>query len=174
MLIFLLGFMGSGKSHCGKKIAAHFDCPFIDLDHAIEQSASSSVSQIFSMQGESAFRELERDALRNIVHVHQASINTKYTVVACGGGTPCFHGNMDFMNENGLTVWLNPPVETLIQRLKKGQLHRPLIKDLTHHALESYIKEKMNERSSFYSKAVLIETSDDCPLTLIQKHIQHV
>lgn len=174
MLIFLMGFMGSGKSHCGKKIAAHFDCPFIDLDHAIEQSAGASISQIFSIQGESAFRELERDALHKIVQVHQVSSNANYTVVACGGGTPCFHGSMDFMNEKGLTVWLNPPVETLVHRLKKGQLHRPLIADLTQEALEVYIKEKMNERSKFYSKAVLIETSDDCPLPLIQKHIRHV
>lgn len=174
MLIFLLGFMGSGKSHCGKKIAAHFDGRFIDLDQEIEQSAHQSISQIFSSLGESTFREMEREALHNVVQMHQTSSNTKHTVVACGGGTPCFHGNMDFMNENGLTVWLNPSVDTLVQRLKKGQLHRPLVAGLDHDGLEGFIKQKMNERSMFYSKAFLIETSDDCPLQLIQKHIEHV
>jgi len=174
MLIFLLGFMGSGKSYCGKKIAAHFDGRFIDLDQEIEQSAHQSIRQIFSSLGESTFRELEREALHKIVQMHQTSSNTKHTVVACGGGTPCFHGNMDFMNENGLTVWLNPSVDTLVQRLKKGQLHRPLVAGLDHDALEEFIKQKMDERSMFYSKAVLIEASDDCPLQLIQKHIEHV
>jgi shikimate kinase len=174
MLIFLLGFMGSGKSHCGKKIAASFGCAFVDLDHEIEASEKQSISEIFSLHGEQRFRELERDALHRIVDMDNASDKAVHAVIACGGGTPCFHGNMEFMNENGLTVWLNPSVETIVQRLKKGQKHRPLIADMSQDGLEAYVVQKMNDRSVFYEKAVLIETSDDCPIQLIQKHIQHV
>ncbi|MFN5439776.1 MAG: shikimate kinase [Bacteroidota bacterium] len=174
MLIFLLGFMGSGKSHCGKKIAASFGCSFLDLDHEIETASNHSISEIFSQQGEVQFRALERDVLRKIVTMYDATEKEVRAVISCGGGTPCFHGNMELMNENGLTVWLNPPVQTLVRRLKNGKHHRPLIADMNLETLEEFVVQKMSERSIFYKQAVLIDTSDDCPLQLIQKHIYHV
>ena len=173
MLIFLLGFMGSGKSHCGKKIAASFGCSFLDLDHEIETASNHSISEIFSQQGEVQFRALERDALRKIVTMYGASEKEVRAVIACGGGTPCFHGNMDWMNEQGITVWLNPSNEILVKRLQKEKEHRPLIAALDDQELTKFIAEKLTERTPFYSKAKIVLQESDPSVESILNLIQN-
>ncbi|NBO58387.1 MAG: shikimate kinase [Chitinophagia bacterium] len=138
MLIFLLGFMGSGKSHCGKKIAVHLGVPFIDLDEEIEKAEKKSISNLFAEEGEVEFRKMEASALRAFVKKYSIDKSSVNAVVSCGGGTPCYHDNMDFMNQHGLTVWLNPAIEMLVDRLKKGQDHRPLIAGMSEDELEKF------------------------------------
>jgi shikimate kinase len=173
MLIFLLGFMGSGKTHCGKEIAKHFSVPFLDLDAAIENAEKKTISELFALKGEAHFREIESAALRTLVQKNQSHTKSVDAVVSCGGGTPCFHENMPFMNQHGLTVWINPSVQTLAARLTKEQEHRPLIAGLSANELESFIIHKLRERESFYKQAILRDDSGDCPLVLIEKHLSN-
>lgn len=173
MLIFLLGFMGSGKSHCGKKIAAQMNLPFMDLDEEIEKTEKKSISTIFTEKGEIEFRKIESDVLRTIVNKHVLDKNGIGAVVACGGGTPCFYDNMDYMNQNGLTVWLNPPVQVLANRLKKEQDHRPLVAGLSEDQLEKFITYKLKEREGFYNKAMLQMNNSECSIDLIEKKLKN-
>jgi shikimate kinase len=173
MLIFLIGFMGSGKSHCGKTIAAYFQVPFIDLDSTIEEREKSSIPQLFDDKGEKVFREIESSVLRETVNKKIAGPSTLQGVVACGGGTPCFHDNMQFMNQHGLTIWLDPALSTLLARLEKGKAHRPLIAGVSTSELELFIKNKIAERDPFYKQARLHYQGDDCPIDLIENHLTH-
>lgn len=94
-------------------------------------------------------------------------------VVSCGGGAPCFNGNMEWMNSNGITVWLNPPIETLLLRLENEKMHRPLIANLSGQEMKSFIEHKLQERALFYSQAKLIVTEQDIDITLLIKKINH-
>jgi shikimate kinase len=173
MLIFLLGFMGSGKSHCGKKIAVHLGVPFIDLDEEIEKAEKKSISNLFAEEGEVEFRKMEASALRAFVKKYSIDKSSVNAVVSCGGGTPCYHDNMDFMNQHGLTVWLNPAIEMLVDRLKKEQDHRPLIAGMSEDELEKFITSKLAERVSFYSKATLHINNSECSIDLIEKKLKN-
>lgn len=173
MLVFLLGFMGSGKSHCGKKIAVHFGMPFIDLDEEIEHAQKKSISNLFAENGEVEFRKIEADTLRTIVKKYSTDNTEIGAVIASGGGTPCFHDNMDFMNQNGLTVWMNPPVNVLVDRLKKEQDHRPLIAGLHEDELEKFIMHKLKEREIFYNKSVLQINNSECEMDMIEKKLKN-
>ncbi len=119
MKIFLLGFMGAGKSYWGKQLAAHWDLPFFDLDDVIMEAEGMPVADIFNTKGETYFRNLESKLLREL-----AADNDKF-LISCGGGTPCFSDTMDFMNENGKTIWLNPSVPVMVERLQRKQHKRP-------------------------------------------------
>ena len=149
MKIFLLGFMGSGKSHVGKQLAERIGVDFIDLDHWIEEQEGESIAHIFKTKGEIAFRERERDAL----HEMAAKENM---VIACGGGTPCFFDNMEWMNQQGITIYLETPVEILAQRLIPQQAQRPLLQNLNEPELQHFITLKLAERKPFYEQAQVI------------------
>lgn len=146
--VFLVGFMGSGKSTLGKLIAAELGFSFLDLDQAIEEKYHNTISEIFSLHGEQGFREFEKDTLHSLVADTQV-------VIATGGGTPCFYDNMLWMLDHGLVIFLNCSVEVLMQRLQSEKEHRPLINHLDHTALQTFIEHKLSERLPFYSKAHL-------------------
>ena len=149
MHIYLVGFMGSGKSYSGKHLAQLLDRRFIDLDDWIEEQAGQSVAHIFEQMGEAHFRMKEAEAIRQMAEQPPA-------VVATGGGTPCFHQNMEWMNANGLTIYLKTSPEVLFHRLKEGRDHRPLIRALPDDALKQYIADKIEERTPYYCQASII------------------
>lgn len=147
MKIYLIGLPGSGKSTLGKKLAGELNSPFIDLDNVIEQESGMTVAAIFSKHGEAYFRNLEAVALR------QQSKSAAF-VMACGGGTPCFHDNMEFMNASGRTVFLNVPVAEIVRRLGTSEsLTRPLLVSEKPEQLEEKLIMLLKNRNSFYREA---------------------
>lgn len=149
MHIFLIGFMGSGKSYWGQRLAESMGRRFIDLDSVIEEKQKKSIAAIFEDNGEQHFRELERQELGRLIEKPEPM------VIACGGGTPCYFDNMLFMKQNGLVVWLDPTVASLEKRLKPEKDKRPLIRSVPDEQLAVFIEEKLKERIPFYSGAHL-------------------
>ncbi len=144
--IYLIGMMGSGKSFWAQKIAAANGMDWIDLDAQVEKAMMMTVKEIFESEGEDFFRRKEKEALHNLSHL-------KNIIIASGGGTPCFYDNMQWMNEHGITVWLDEPVETLVERLKPGKKYRPLLKDLNDDKMKKCLEKILKERRHFYAQA---------------------
>lgn len=147
--IFLTGFMGSGKSYTGRRLSEALGIPFIDLDHWIEDQEGQSIQAIFEKSGEAAFRQIEREALHQMIAYEQA-------VIACGGGAPCFFDNMEWMNRHGITVYLQTPVAELCRRLLPEMAHRPLLKGLNEHTLPAFIGEKLALREPYYLQSQVV------------------
>ena len=145
---FLIGYMGSGKTTLGRAVASRTGISFIDLDDFIEKREGCTVKEIFARRGEDAFRAIEREALAEVSRRPD-------TLVACGGGTPCFGDNMELLNRCGLTVYLDAPHASLLSRLKEGRAKRPLIASLSDEELDSFIISQMQWREPFYSRAAL-------------------
>ncbi len=165
MLFFLNGFMGSGKSHWGKAWAASYKLGFIDLDEAIEVEENKTVADIFETKGEAYFRTLEAKVLRNTVEF-------KNSIIACGGGTPCYHDNMQWMNENGISIYLSANPEEILRRLIniQNKEKRPLINKLNKAELIFFIEQKMKEREPFYRQAnIILESADITDNTFEEK-----
>ncbi len=148
-LIFLIGFMGSGKTTLGRKLAARMDYEFIDLDHKLEQQVELSIAEYFTLFGEDPFRKLESEVLKKTVYPENAIIST-------GGGLPYFFDNMEWMNANGRTVYIKLSPKTLADRLENGKEERPLLQEKHGEALIAFIEQKLGERESFYSQANII------------------
>jgi shikimate kinase len=146
MIIYLVGFMGSGKSTVAKRLASDMELNFYDLDSLIETDSGSSIADIFQNQGEESFREIERRVLRT-------TGSLKSSVIACGGGTPCFFDNISFMNSVGKTVYIEMSISQLLSRLEGAKSERPLLNGLKGDKLKLYIAKTLEERSHFYSKA---------------------
>ena len=146
MKIFLIGFMGCGKTTLGKKLAKKQAFELVDLDHAIEQATGSSVANYFSVHGEEAFRKLESDTLKNYPYAENC-------IIATGGGTPCFFDNMEWMNANGTTVYIELSAVSLAKRLEKGMAKRPLLSGLSPKGVVEFIENKLKERGPFYQQA---------------------
>ena len=146
--IFLIGYMGTGKSTLGGAVARLGDIRFIDLDHYIEGRFHRSVSQLFEERGEDGFRKVEQAMLHEVGEFEDV-------IIACGGGTPCFFDNMDYMNSRGLTILLEAPLPCLCRRLWEGRRKRPLIKGMQPQELAQFITSNMEARMPFYSKAKL-------------------
>ena len=147
-LIFLVGFMGTGKTHWGKIWAEKINFSFIDLDDVIEQEEHCSISQIFEKKGEGYFRQKEAAALR-LMKLQ------KKTIIACGGGTPCFFENMQWMNENGITVLLQAEPAFILKNIERQQGQRPLITGMNITEQLFFIEKKLKERELFYSEATI-------------------
>lgn len=141
--------MGSGKSLIGYSLAQKFQTEFIDLDKEIEKKRGCSISDFFRIHGETEFRNEEATLLREIGSHHNSF------VIATGGGTPCFHNNMRWMNETGKTIYLKVSVETLISRLKRDRINRPLISSLPDKNFETYIEALFKERENFYMQSAI-------------------
>ena len=144
--IFLTGYMGSGKTTLGRALATDLGVPFIDLDHYIEQRYRKTIAQLFAEKGEEGFREIERRMLHEVGEFEDVVIST-------GGGTPCFFDNIEYMNSQGTTVYLDVPVERLFIRLCIARSKRPLIKDKNDEELRAFIIEQLEKRAPHYSKA---------------------
>ncbi len=148
-LVYIIGFMGSGKSTAGKKLAAALGWTFIDLDRQIETAAGKSIPEIFSQDGEEKFRSLETEVLRSLKsHVK--------TIVSTGGGTPCHADNMTFMIDTGVTVYLKMSTSQLVSRLLGSTGERPVLKNVPDDKLYGFIDEKLAVREKFYNKANII------------------
>lgn len=145
--IFIIGFMGSGKTTLGKKLSRLANVPFIDLDQRIVEISGMPISDYFELHGESSFRDLEEKTLKSISPDTSAFIST-------GGGAPCFSDNIDWMNRHGLTVYLDLDAKVILSRLiASDRSTRPLLSNMDDKQLLSYIQDKLAERSSFYKKA---------------------
>ncbi|NDV64299.1 shikimate kinase [Bacteroides sp. 224] len=144
--IFLLGYMGAGKTTLGKAFAKECGLSFIDLDWYIEERYHKTVSELFKEKGEQGFRELERNILHEVGAIEDAIIST-------GGGTPCFFDNMEFMNQHGMTIYLDVHPDVLFRRLRVATQARPILQGKKDEELYAFIVEKLNERSCYYSRA---------------------
>ena len=144
--IFLIGFMGSGKSHWGHIWALEEGYTFYDLDTEIENVFELSVEQIFEKHGEEKFREMERYHLRKFE-------NSKKSLVACGGGAPCFFDNVDWMKQNGTVIYLKATRDYILERVMDETEKRPLLKKVNTSELLFFIQQKLKEREPVYLKA---------------------
>ena len=144
--IFLIGYMGSGKSTAGKKLASKLGFDFIDLDKMIEEEYGQTIPEIFDSKGENEFRSMENNALKKI-------IARTDVVIACGGGTPCYYGNMELMNNNGTTIYLKMSADSLTNRLMNAKDKRPLIANKSEAELRSFINEHLEKREDLYHQA---------------------
>jgi shikimate kinase len=139
--------LGSGKSVLGKELSEILKLPFIDLDHAIEVKEGKNVSEIFSTNGEEKFRIIEAAVLRE-------QSKQKEFVMATGGGAPCYHDNMTFINKTGTSVFLNTPVPEIAKRLQgEPRKSRPLLANLSDDQLQPTLQTILNSRLAFYNKA---------------------
>lgn len=162
MIIFLIGFMGCGKSTKAKQLANMLACPLIDIDSVIVAQEQMSIADYFTAHGEMAFRRLEKSVLQNTAYPETC-------VVATGGGLPCYFDNMDWMNENGVTVYLEMTPPQLLSRLHNRE-KRPLLKGMDDEQLLHFIENKLEERNSFYRKAKLVINAFDLdPKTLAEE-----
>ena len=144
--IVLIGYMGSGKTTVGKALAKEIGLPFYDLDWYIESRMRKKVSQIFAERGEEGFRQIERNMLHEVAEFEDV-------VISCGGGTPCFFDNMEYLNQQGQVVYLRCEPEVLRQHLLMGKGDRPLLKGKSADELVSFISEQVAYREQFYTKA---------------------
>jgi shikimate kinase len=147
-LIFIWGLMGAGKSTTGKKLAIKLGWQFVDSDQAIEEDQGRTVAQIFKDDGEEEFRNLEKDWIEKL--------NLENTIVAVGGGTPCFNDLNRRMLEQGLCLWFDAPIGMLVSRIMSSKAQRPLIAGLSENQLRDKLAHLMNERQEDYQKAHLI------------------
>jgi shikimate kinase len=148
--VFLVGYMGSGKTTVGKQLAQTLGYPFIDLDRSIEAGERTTISAIFKAHGEAGFRGLERRYLKKISTEHADF------VLSTGGGTPCFNDNMQFMLHNGVVVYLKMDVASLVYRLIHAKEERPLLAGKNEAELLAYVKHHLEERSAYYEDAHII------------------
>ena len=158
--VFLIGFMGAGKTTIGKELSEKMKCSFIDLDLFIEGRYHKTIRQIFEEKGESVFREMEQKILYEVAEFEDVVIST-------GGGTPCFYRNMDFMNKQGTTVYLKLSNEELVRRINLNKSTRPLLEDFSAEDLSLFVEETMIKRSTFYEQAQIIFTAEIQNITMI-------
>ena len=144
--IIIIGYMGAGKTTVGKALAKELGVMFYDLDWYIESRMRKTVKQIFDEIGEEGFRKIERNMLHEVAEFENV-------VVSCGGGTPCFFDNMDYMNQLVETIYLKASPETLHTHLKMGKGVRPLLLNKTPEEVEIFIREQLKLREPFYNKA---------------------
>jgi shikimate kinase len=147
--IFLIGFMGSGKSTVGALLAEHLNLSFLDTDKEIEKKAGKSINEIFSQEGEVAFREMEMEFLNELKSQSPA-------VVAVGGGLPGIENALPLMHEMGIVIYLNTSLLTLLKRLREEKDKRPLLKDLSDAEFHPFVEDLLSQRVHFYKQAKLI------------------
>lgn len=146
MNIYLLGYMGSGKSTVGQQVALLLKMKFIDFDRYLEAGEGKTITQIFDGEGEERFRKLEHDYLKKV-------INEKNALVSLGGGTPCFFNNMEIINASGTSIYLELDVDSLVKRLSNARNKRPLIRDLNETELKYFIETNLEKRKPIYTQA---------------------
>ncbi len=155
MIISLVGYMGSGKTHISKILSEKLNFKFIDLDKEIFQRNKLTISEIFEKKGELYFRKLERETLEEILATE------KNAVFSLGGGTPVYYNNMEIINTNSKSVFLKASIGTLSERLSKQKEKRPLIARISDENLPEFIAKHLFERNAFYSKAQFSVSTDN-------------
>ena len=153
--VFLLGYMGSGKTTLGKSLSRTMKLDFIDLDNFIEGRFHCTIKELFAKRGEEGFRAVEQSVLHEVGEFNDV-------IIACGGGTPCFFDNMEFMNAHGTTVFLDASEWRIFERLTvpSARAKRPLIASKTDEEIKTFITEALAARRPFYSKAKIIFNAD--------------
>lgn len=147
MRVYLVGLPGAGKSLLAKEVAESTNIPFIDLDAEIKKREGLHIATIFNDKGESYFRTVEAEVLRD-------KGSSKEFVMATGGGAPCFHNNMDFINNTGISVFLNTPIETIAKRLTAGEKKiRPLLNAVSDNQLVQKLNDLLHSRLEYYRQA---------------------
>ena len=159
--------MGCGKTYWGKILAQKMNLPFFDLDKLVEEREEKSIIEIFAEEGEEYFRMLEKDVLHLITESHESF------VMACGGGTPCFFNNIEYLKKNGTAVWINCSADCLFERLKKEKSTRPLIRDLSDEELHHFIGKKYSDRKIYYQQANVIINDEEITLEKLVHKIFH-
>ncbi|MBK8496220.1 MAG: shikimate kinase [Chitinophagaceae bacterium] len=154
MKIFLIGFMGSGKTYWGKIWAKQNGLTFYDLDDVIEKATGKTIAVLFEKKGEKYFRKIETEALHTFADKDDC-------IIACGGGTACFNDNMQWINKNGTPVYLSASPQYIFERVITEKEKRPLVKKINTAELLFFIEQKLKEREPFYKQAAFILPADD-------------
>ena len=163
MKIYLIGMPGSGKSTLGESLADSWEMPYIDLDKEIENKSGKRISEIFKQEGEPVFRQTEASLLREI------SASSQSFIMSTGGGAPCHHQNLEFMNNSGLTLYLKVSITELEKRLEDEKASRPLLAE--SKSLRKKIKQLVAERGKCYDGATYVIESDGITLLDIESVI---
>jgi len=151
--IFIIGFMGVGKSTQAKKIASKLGYSFVDLDKQIEKLTNRTISEIFSEKGEQYFREIESTTLKKV--------SSLKVVISTGGGTAVSSENLQFMKEKGIVIWFDCPIEIIVSRVKPSKNTRPLLAKIKDEDLATQLRTLLENRVPFYSQAnIKFETSN--------------
>lgn len=144
--IIIIGYMGSGKTTVGHALSQELGLPFYDLDWYIETRMHRTVKQIFDEKGEEGFRKIEHNLLHEVAEFEDV-------IISCGGGTPCFFDNIDYINRQGETVYLKCTTDVLYKHLKMGKTVRPLLLNKTPDEVKTFIEAQVKQREPFYAKA---------------------
>ena len=167
MKIFLIGFMGSGKTHWGQLLSQKLNLPFFDLDEQVVSHEGKPINEISVIMVKNTFACLKKDTLHIITESHDSF------VMACGGGSPCYFNNVDYMNRSGTTVWINTPMEVLFKRLTGEKDARPLIRNLSDSQLRGYIIKKFADRKIYYEQADVVVDDEPVQLDKLIEKIFH-
>lgn len=165
MIISLVGYMGSGKSHISKILSDKLDFKLIDLDKEISRRNKLTIPEIFEKKGEIHFRKLEREILEEILAAEEN------IVLSLGGGTPVYYNNMEIINLNSKSIFLRTSINTLIERISKQKEKRPLIANIPDENLPEFIAKHLFERNQYYSKAQFNISTDSKEPEQIMKEI---
>lgn len=168
MRIFLVGFMGCGKTTVGKRLANKMGLQFLDLDHYLESKYGKSVSVQFEEVGEPAFRERERDAIREV------STSMDDVLISTGGGAPCFYDNMQVMKDKGVTIYLKMTAAALASRLKGARKSRPLLQGKSGEDLEAYIASTLEKREPYYEEARIVVSALSIDVDGLVNRVYHL
>jgi shikimate kinase len=159
--------MGSGKTYWAERLKKKFKIPAYDLDALVEMMEEKTIAEMFAEDGEDFFRKAETKMLRMFRE-------KKQFILSCGGGTPCFNENISWMNKNGVTIWLNEPIDVIAPRLYAQKEERPLIKDLENADISSFLHSKLAEREPFYKQATYTlcgdQLTEDAFAKIIKQH----
>lgn len=167
MIISLVGYMGSGKSHISKILSEKINFKLIDLDKEISRRNKLTIPEIFEKKGEIYFRKLEREALEEILATEENLI------LSLGGGTPVYYNNMEIINTNSKSVFLKASIHTLVERLSKQKDKRPIIAHISDENLPEFIAKHLFERNEYYNQSLIsINTDSREPENIVDEIIE--
>lgn len=165
MRIFLVGFMFSGKSTVGKKLASIMGYDFIDTDKYYEDKYKISIFDFFEKFGEEMFRKFEHEILKELVVKDNVIIST-------GGGLPCFNENMELINDKGISIYLEMPFKAIINRQKNSKQKRPLLQNKTQEEIEEYLKDLLTKREPIYQKSKITIDAQNIDFTALKTSLE--
>jgi shikimate kinase len=164
MRIYLIGYMGSGKTTVSKRLSSLMNIPSYDLDQLFEERFKIEISSFFEKYDEGLFRNLESQLLKETTNIERG-------IIATGGGTPCFYDNMNWMNNNGITVYLQMHPLSIVNRISSSRKKRPLLASKSNAELISFIRGHMRQRNIFYSQAHIIVKAESINLEALSNLI---